>query len=324
VWSAVIACAVERAASLADSLAAAALGYELTVRLAEAAGADHRRGWHTTATAGTAGAAGAAARLLGDDEVDAVAHAVSVAGGSAHAIVERSGTRFLHRSHAASTGVACARAAAAGLRGSRGVLESGRGAFGRLEGDPLAPRASAAVEETGFRLYAANGFAHAAADAARSLGPVDPPEVERVRAVISPPGALALASNPAPADDEEAWWSIEHAVAVCLAAGDAGALAGGRGGDDVLALCGRVDLHAGDEGWGATIEVTRRDGGRAAASVDGPPGQDDRPATDGDLVAKWRRLTGSDGSPFFERLLGADAEEPLAPLLDEQLGALLR
>lgn len=323
VWSAVAACAVECGASIGDAVAAAALGYELTVRLAEAAGAQHRQRWHATATAGTVGAAGAAARLLGADEADAVAHAASVAGGSAHAMLELAGTRFLHRCHAASAGVACARAAAAGLRASRGVLAGGRGAFAELSGDPLAAREATALEETGFRLYAASGFAHAAAAAALSLGPLEPGEIERVRVVVSPPAALALASNRAPADDEEAWWSVEHAVAACLTTGGLDALAAGRGGPAVLALCARVDLEAGAPGWGASVEATMRDGSARTASVDGPPGHGDRPASDDDLLAKWRRLTGCDGAAFLERLLVADDEEPLAALLDGQLGTLL-
>ena len=324
VWSAVVVCAAGRSATLGASIDAAAFGYELTVRLAEAAGAEHRQRWHATATAGTVGAAGAAARLLGADEVDAVAHAASAAGGSAQAMVERAGTRFLHRCHAASAGLACARAAKAGLRASRGVLGSGRGAFGELPGDLLAQRVSTAIEETVFRLYAANGFAQAAVDAALSLGPLPPGEVEGVRAVVAPPAALAAASNRAPADDEEAWWSIEHAVAVSLAAGDADALAGGRGSRDVLELCGRTDLEAGPPGWGASVDVTLRDGTTRAASLDGPPGPGGSSVSDADLLAKWRRLTGRDGAPLLERLLSAGDDEALVSLLDEPLGAILR
>src|SRR5207245_8581238 len=196
-------------ATVGEAIAAAVLGYELTVVLGEALGAEHRQRWHVTTTAGTIGAAGAAARLLGADTVDAVAHAVSVGGGSAHAMIERTGTRFLHRAHAASSGVACARAASAGLRASRLGLESGRGAFATSEPDAfaaalLSPRDKTAVEETGFRLHAATGFAQAAIDAALSIGRIEPSQIERVVATASPPGATALGSNSAPANDEEA------------------------------------------------------------------------------------------------------------------------
>jgi len=323
VWSAVAACAGERGSTVGESFEAAALGYEVTIRLAEAAGVEHRQRWQATATAGTVGAAAAAARLLGGDEVDAIAHAASVAGGSAHAMIERTGTRFLHRAHAASSGLACARAAGSSVPGSRGVLGSGRGVFAELPGDPLARRAAPGIEETGFRLYAASGFAHGAIDAALALGPIEPGEIGGVRVTVSPPAAVALASNPTPSDDEEAWWSVEHAVAVCLVAGNAQALAPGRADGPVLDLCRRVEVATGGSGWEASVEVTLSDGSTSSAAVEGPLGHGPRAASDDDLLAKWQRLTGRDGTAFFARPLGADDAEPLVPLLDEHIGPLV-
>ncbi len=326
IWSAVVACALERDATVGEATAAAAFGYELTVRLAQALGPEHRQRWHVTTTAGTIGAAGAAARVLGADEAtigDAAAHAVSVAGGSAHAMVERSGTRFLHRAPAASRGVACARAARAGVRASRLGLESGRGAFatsaaGTFAADLLAPRKSTGIEETGFRLHPANGFAQAAIDAAISLGRIEPTEIEHVTATVSPPAATTLASNPAPADNEEAWWCIELAVAVCLASGETEALAAGlseRG--DVLDLCRRVELAIGGAGWRATVAAWLRDGSVRTGAVDGPLGHANRPASHDELLKKWRRLTRSDGSAFLHRLLVIGDAEPFASVLEE-------
>jgi 2-methylcitrate dehydratase PrpD len=320
VWSAVCACALEREVSLADACAAAALGYELVVRLAEAAGPDHRRRWHVTTTAGTVGAAGAAATLLAPGaEADAVAHAASIAGGSVHAMVERAGTRFLHRAHAASSGVACARAAAEGISAAGHVLESGHGAFEELGAAAAAERSTAVraatgLEETGFRLYPASGFAHAAVDAALSLAPVEAAAVDAVRVAVAPPAAVALASNPAPVDDEQAWWSIEHAVALALISADPDALAAGRT-PAALELCRRVEVVEGGSGWSATVEVKLGSGDVRVAAVDGPPGHGDRPASDEDLLRKWERLTSRDGEPVLERLRAADDAEPLAPLL---------
>lgn len=291
VWSAVCACV--GGASVREALAAASFGYELTVRLAEALAPERAR-WHSTAVAGVVGAAGAAARLLATDAVDAVAHAVSVAGGSSWALVERTGTRLLHRAHAASSGVACARI---GLPASRGALESGRGAFAALDARTLlAPRAASCLEETAFRVHPATGFAHAAIEAAQTLAPVDVDDVVRVVARVSPPAAVALASNPAPTTDDERWWSIEHAVADALGSAE---------------LCDRVELAAGGDGWGASVEVTLRDGAVRSAAVDRP-----RPASDDDLRLKWRRLTGDDGAAFFERLASASDDARFAQLVD--------
>src|SRR5690606_21665088 len=76
---------------------AAHAGYEVTCRLGRALGPDHRRHFHATTTAGTVGAAVAAALALGTDPVAAAGHAISLAGGSIVALLERSPTRLLHR-----------------------------------------------------------------------------------------------------------------------------------------------------------------------------------------------------------------------------------
>ncbi len=301
VWSAVAACALERDLTAADASAAAALGYELTVRLAEAAGPDHRQRWHVTTTAGTVGAAGAAARCLGGDDeavADAVAHAASVAGGAAHAMVERTATRFLHRAHAVASGLACARAACAGRRGGRLVLDDGRGTFVLDGADRLtAPRPTGALEETGFRVQAATGFAHSALEAALTLAPLD--GIDLVRVGVSPTAA-ALASNPHPRDDDEAWWSIEHAVAAALAVDTS-----------------RVEVAPTAAGWAATVEVLLTDGSVRTASVSEPLGHPDRPATDDDLRAKWARLTGTDGRAAFDRIAGAADGDAFGALVRE-------
>jgi 2-methylcitrate dehydratase PrpD len=327
VWSAVTACAVERPVTLRAAMEAAAFGYELTVRLAAAFGAEHRRRWHVTATAGTVGAAGAAALLLAGDDggaVDAVGHALSVAGGSVQAMAELSGSRFLHRAHAADTGVACAHAACAGLTASRLGLEGGRGAFApppeSLANDLLACRDRSAIEETGFRLYASNGFAHAALEAALALGALDAAEIEQVE-VETGPAAAAIASNPSPANAHEAWWSIEHAVATCLVTGAAPEPPGGSSGPvGVADLRRRVHVTAAGADWAARVAVVLRDGTVRTASLDGPRGHGARPASTADLLAKWRRLTGSDGTAFLERLESGDDSTPFAEVIGDARG----
>ncbi len=320
VWSAVLGSLDGPEVTLGEALAAATCGYEVTVRLAEALGAEHRGRWHVTATAGTVGAAGAAARLLGGDEavVDAIGHAASVAGGSVQAVLEPSATRLVHRAHAASSGVTCARAACAGLRSSRGVLTQGRGTVGLPAGELPPASGSTAIEETGFRLLPGNGFAHAAMDASLKLGRLEPERISRVSVTVGPGAALAIASNPAPRDDEEAWWSIEHAVAACLVTGRVEETAVLSARDDVLDLCGRVELSGGGAGWASSVEVLLDDGSMLSASVEGPPGQSPRLASDAELRAKWRRLTGDDGA-VLERLLATGDSTPFRSVLADLL-----
>jgi 2-methylcitrate dehydratase PrpD len=257
---------------------AAAAGYEATARLGLALGPEHRRYWHSSATAGIVGAAIAAAtsRGLSEDHVlDAARHAISVAGGSILAILERSGTRFFHRAHAAAAGIAAAQAAEAGLAGTRGGLESERGLFAAMGGSPtqlLAARDRPAIAETTFRTYATTGFAHAAVEAAQELAPV---EGARRVVVEAPAATVALAGNTDPQTDEEAWWSVPYAVAVTLLGLD---LEDSHVLDSrVRSLLGRIELR---EAPVARVEVDGREASCAEAHV----------PTDEELAAKWRTL----------------------------------
>jgi 2-methylcitrate dehydratase PrpD len=298
VWTTVAACALERDVRFGEAVAAAAFGYELMVRLAEAAGAAHRQRWHVTTTAGVVGAAGAAARIFGTDPADAVAHGTSVAGGAAHAIVERTATRFLHRGHAVTSGIACARA---DKPGGRRILDDGRGTFVLEYPERLtAARSRTALEETGFRLRPSTGFAHAALDAAATLDAAG--DIEHVNVEVSTIAA-SLASNPHPQNDDEAWWSIEHAVAEAL-------------GIDIE----QVEVEGTTDGWAATVAARLRDGRVQTASARVPLGHPDRPASNEDLCAKWARLTGSDGSARVEQIASADDYESFANVLSRVLG----
>jgi 2-methylcitrate dehydratase PrpD len=257
----------------------AAAGYEATARLALALGSEHRRYWHSTTTAGTVGAAIAAAvscSLEHDQIVDAASHAISIVGGSILAIGERSGTRFFHRVHAAASGIEAARAAEARLAGTRRGLEADQGLFAAMGGSAdllLARRARTALEETTFRLYAATGFAQAAIEAARELAPVE----DAVRVIVEvPPPAAALCDNNDPRSDEEAWWSVQYAVAVTLLGldlEDRKLLRDNR----VRALLRQIDLREGDR---SRVEV---DGYAASYSEAHVPSNEE-------LIAKWRTL----------------------------------
>ena len=311
VWSAVVTVGLERNVTWGDAVNAAALGYEVVVQVAQTL--DPRQ-WHATSVAGVVGAAAAAARLMDDRDgllPDAVGHATSVASGSAQAQVERTRTLLVHRAFAAETGVLCARAAAAGLDGNRFGLGGGRGAFGGVPELVLGANGSSALEETSFRLYPINGFAHAAIEAAASLAPVHASEIQRVRVRVAPGFAVAMASNPSPVTDDDAWWSIEHGVAIALVDGQ---VAPGLR-PDLASVYERISLEPGDGGWSASVELIMRGGESRVASVTEPLGHPRRPATDDDLLAKWARLTKSDGTEILELLCEASPETLFAAVL---------
>lgn len=271
VWTVLRAAGVEGS----DRWRAAHAGYEVTCRLGCALGSEHRRYWHATTTAGTVGGAVAAAVALETDPVAAAGHAISVAGGSIVCMLERSGTRIVHRDHAAATALRCAQLADA-VPATREGLEHSRGLFAAMGGSSeglLAPAERSALSEVSFRRHATSGFAHAVVEAARELAPVDPGAT--VVAEV-PERALALAGIAAPRDAEEAWWSCQHAIAVSLLGLDLedGALVHDP---RVVALRERVDLQAGPI---SSVTVDGRRAERAMAA----------PLSDADLVAKWQAL----------------------------------
>jgi 2-methylcitrate dehydratase PrpD len=138
---------------------------------------------------------------------------------------------------------------------------------------------------------------------------------------VSPRAALNLASNPAPTSDDEAWWSIEHAVAGCLVAGNTEMLAIGLSRDErVLRLARLTSVRVAEPaGWGATVEVVTGDGRTLRAEQDVPRGHGHHRATDQDLCEKWKRLTGDDGSSLLEVLLSAPAEKKFPAVVEDGL-----
>ena len=286
VWSTVAALACEEEASFAAAVRAASVGYEVFVRVAGALGEGHRRFWHVTSTAGVVGAAAAGAALLGLDEdgtANAVGHALSVVGGSAQALVERSRTRLIHRAHAVDTGLECARAARAGLSATRLGFEGEHGVLAAMAPVPNpsaldAPRDRTAIEETGFRLHATNGFAQSVVDAALELGSLAPDRIAGIEVDVEP-GAAALASCVEPATEEQASWSIEHAVAVGVSFGNTDVLEARLiDTGSVAELRRKVLVRASGGSWRARVAIAAFDGTVVEAAVAAPLGHPDRPS----------------------------------------------
>ncbi|HEX5191768.1 MAG TPA: MmgE/PrpD family protein [Solirubrobacteraceae bacterium] len=259
---------------------AAHAGYEVTARLGAALGPEHRRHWHATATAGTVGGAVAGAIALGSDPAAAAGHAVSVAGGSILCVLERTPTRIVHRDHAVDAALRCA--GVAQLAPAYDGLEHPQGMFAAMGGSAerlLAPAAEPAIAAISFRRHWTSGFCHAAVEAAHELAPVGP-DASVMLEVPAP--TVALASIAHPRDEEEAWWSCQHAVAVTLLGLELGSSAI----DDprVVALRERITVQVGER---SRVTVDGRVAERTAAA----------PLSDDDLRAKWRRLNADEPAP---------------------------
>jgi 2-methylcitrate dehydratase PrpD len=317
IWPATLAAAAAAGADGNAVARAAALGYEVVTRLARALGPGHRRYWHSTTSCGSAGAAASAAFLLGSDReqiVDAIGHATSVAGGSSRALFERSGTRLFHRAHVVDAGLAAAAAAVAGVGATRFGLEHEYGVLAalRADGDPAALSEDSqrpAIAEASPRLIAVSGWAHAASEAAAALGPLAADDIERVTVDVAPAGA-ALAGETTPRNDEDAWWSIPHAVAVVLEAGSTTPLEDGlTRRTSTLALAQRVAVQGSRSDYSTVVTVERRGDGGTVVAERWPLGHAENPATVADRNQKWATLVGTSGDEAFARL-AAHLREP--------------
>ena len=199
-----------------------------------------------------------------------------------------------------SAGIACAEASSL-FPATREGLEIPHGMLATMssaaEPDRLieAPRPWA-VDGTAIRLHAVSGFAHTAVEAAAKLAvSQDPSAITAVHLVVNAP-TKALAAIAAPVNDDEAWWSVQHAVATCLVHGDPAVLEAGLQDDPrVRALLACTTLTDGAQGIGATVTVERADGSSQTAAVELPMGHPERPASREQLLAKWAALTGGDG-----------------------------
>lgn len=300
VWPAVLAVGEECLSDFTIVERAAAIGYEVTARLATALGPSLRSYWHPTTTAGTIGAAVGAALVFSPDDpevaVSAAGHAVSVAATMIQVLLEHSPTGAFDRAHAARTSVAAARASLAGMPGMQWGLEGGNGFFAAVAPDAnpddlLTPPADWALATLTNRPYATTGYAQTAVEAARQLAPVEAANVQAVD-IVAPAGAAAIAGNTSPGAPIERWWSVPYAVAVTLVAGDPSGLEepGWANDNRVLELLSRTTVAARSGGSSGDIstEITlvgQTGGATAAASVHA--GHPEQPLDDERLVAKW-------------------------------------
>jgi 2-methylcitrate dehydratase PrpD len=182
-----------------ETIAAAAVGIEVTVRvgmggyLPAAGNVFFERGWHATSICGTLGAAAAGAKLLGLD-ADGIGHALGIAASMGGGVIEanRAGgtVKRLHCGWAAHAGLTAALLARAGYTGPPTVLEGRFGFYrafldGKYDPTPVVAGLGERWEVPGifFKPYPANHYTHAGIDAAlaiRAKHRIDPDRVRRI------------------------------------------------------------------------------------------------------------------------------------------------
>ena len=293
-----------RGASGRELIAAFVAGTELMCRLGLSASG--HSGWFYTSLYGAFGAAAAASRaraLDADTTLMALGMALSHAGGTQQANVERTLTKRLQSAFAAKSGVEVSALARAGMTGPSEPIEGRFGLYALYErGDPalvvegLGTRF--ATEDIAFKKYPCCGCAHASIEAALAIGRRESfaaSEIERIRIVISPYMHRLVGSPFDPTDNPQvaAQFSVEYAVAVALlrqrfAIADIEPDAVRD--PEVARLVARIDVSV-DERWPEPLvpsEVTVRlhSGRELHERVDAFPGGPAMPMSDGELDAK--------------------------------------
>lgn len=193
-----------------ETIAAIAVGIELTVRLGlggYSEGVNHffERGWHATSICGTLGAAASAARLGGLDATatrDAIGIAASMAAGLLEANRSGGTVKRLHCGLAARAGIEAAQLAAAGYTAPPSVLEGRFGFYrayvdGAGEEERVTTDLGTRWELPGihFKPYPCNHYTHAGIDAAleiRRRRAIDPARITRVELGTAAPALRTI------------------------------------------------------------------------------------------------------------------------------------
>jgi 2-methylcitrate dehydratase PrpD len=309
---AVLAAAEGRDMDGGRALEAMIVGYDVALRVLEAAGgyrAHNGRGFHSTGTCGSFGAAAAAAKALGLDRQRtawALGLAGSAAGGLWAFIADGAMAKRYHPGRAAESGVVAACLAQAGFTGPSRVFEADWGGFlPTYAADSARPdRLTAGLGDefkilrSGVKPYASCRGAHSTLDVVfeiRRREGLAADDVAAVRIRCSEADRLML-GEPEPATRLAAQMSFAYCVAVAWVAGRAflGEFEERWLGDPrVRAFMRRVALEVDPalaDGVEPHITVTARDGRTFTGHVPIARGAPENPLSREEVVAKYEEL----------------------------------
>jgi len=309
---AVLAAAEKVGASGRQTIAGLAAGYEVGIRIALAAGPEHYRYWHTTATCGTFGAAAGAGRVLGLDEeglVWALGSAGTQAAGLWEFLVENAMSKQLHAGKAAFNGLLACLLAEKGFTGAAGILDGQKGFFratspefngGRcLEG--LGSRYM--FERNSLKYHASCGHTHSAIDSvleATGGRTMEPADIRGIDVYVYRQ-ALDLLAGVEAATPHGAKFNFPFCIATALRYGRVGFrdFSTPRLADpEIRLLMAKVHLHADPElsraypsRWPARVEIHTAEGKTLDGACDFPKGDPENPLTEEEVISKFGELT---------------------------------
>lgn len=295
-------------------LEAIVVGYDVALRVLEAAGgyrAHNGRGWHSTGTCGSFGAAAAAAKVLGLDRgrtTWALGLGGSFTGGLWAFIADGAMAKRYHPGRAAESGVLAACLARAGFTGPTRVFEADWGGFlttyAAGSADPGRITAGLGKDfkilRSGVKPYASCRGAHSTLDVAfeiRRREALAADDVAAVRIRCTEADRLMLGEAD-PRTRLAAQMSLPYSVAVAWVAGRAGLTEyeeRWRGDSRVGAFMPRVRLEvdaALPDGAEPYVTVEARDGRTFTGHVPFARGAPENPLSREEVVAKYEELAG--------------------------------
>lgn len=317
---AAIAAAQRLAATPTQLLDSIVIGYDVMIRIGQSLGGDHYRYYHNTATCGSFGSAAAVASLLNlnDEEfIWALGNAGSRTGGLWQMRHEAVETKQFHNVDAALTGSLAAYAAQAGIRGPAAILEGPQGFFAATspQADPqrvLLQAANWLIWQCSFKPWPACRHVHATIDACTQLNLPRPlSDIEHIE-VRSYRDALVFCDRPQPQTPQQAKFSLQHAVAVCLLHGAPqlwhfrercfqDSVIGDLRNKVRVVECAEFQ-QVYPSHYGASVSVMYADGDKVSARVSDAWGDPEQPLSQTEIMNKADTLMSAAGMSESQRL----------------------
>ena len=329
---AAVAMGLDRDASLATTLDALVVGYEIGGRLGAAWRI--RDGMHVDGTWGIIAAAAAASALLDDRTREGLAAAVEAAAcmipASLYAPARQGATtRNLYAAQAVSRGIEIALAMSAGITAPRlAISEAAALTFDPEQAAALTPPGTWFVLEGYFKAFAAVRHVHYGAQAALDWRAASDTQTQSIMAIRlqTYPEAVTYCGNRAPATAIQAQFSLTYGLAHALARGSLGPEAydpNALTNDEIRRLESLVvveDTGQFTTGRGAHLTITR-DGEETSVEVERVDGDPDQPMAPADVIAKFERfaaprLGASSATAFANRIVNAPLDQSLADVLN--------
>jgi len=295
-------------------LAAYVAGFEVAVRVGQAAPAHHDGGWHLTGTLGTIGAAAACANFLGLSAEQTV-FAIAIGATQAAGMQQNRGTscKSFHAGKAAQNGLLAAFLAKQNFSGSPEVLEGKKG-FTRIYSqtqdldrlvDGLGQRWE--ILANGFKPYACGVVLHPAIDAMIQVSTQLPSglgwqDVRQARLRVNP-AAIRITGVQKPGTGLMSKFSIGHAAAIAFidrAGGLSQFSESAHARADVAALVERIQI-SGDDTLArdqASVELDLVGGHSAHVKVEHASGTVANPMTDDEIGKKYLLNAEASGLPL--------------------------